>query len=783
MLMIPVVFSSTGSAQTVNNESFDAAVAFPPAPWTSVGSTTFWSRVIGGNNPTATPHSGAGMARFNSRTSPINTQQTIATPVVDLSGVGTTDTATFSFWIFRDAGVPTAHDLMSAFINTSLTTTGATLLGNVARLRTDMLPDTQATNGWYQYTFKIPHTFLSNTNYIMLTGTSQVGNNIFLDDVRWLSFPSQCAGTPAPGTIHVTDTLICGGTGSTTLTLQGSTTGGGISYQWKSGPSATGPWTNFGTSTQSISTGTITATTYYYSKVTCAGSSLSDSTPVVHVTISAAAYPTVTISASNNANYCAGIPVVLTGNGATTYSWSPSTYLNTTTGSVVSATPVANTPGDTTRFTVIGTNAAGCSRSSNVLVTFHSTTTVNIQAIPNDTICLGQQLVLNAASGGGPNLTHFLWTPGGDTIQSITISPTVDTSYMVQVTNTWGCPSSDTLPIVVVSGSLPVINSVTSSHNGLYCIGQTPVKLVVTGTGAVTTTWSPATGLNTTSGDTVYASPGGGGPGSVLYTVTLTNAAGCSRSDTIRVRRSFPPSVNIQATPNDTICFGQCVSLFAQVTAPNDTFLWMGSGDTSQTHIACPTADSTYIVRAISSVSGCPNYDTINIVVSPTPVADFTYLISGYTVTFTNVTTGGISYVWNYGDTTGSSLPSPPPHIYTYYGSHMVTLYATNGNCTDSITHEVFLTIGVNEIDADEGIILMQNPTKDITHIQFHSDAEKAVLQVVNSLGQIVSERTLTSKGNRTFNEEIDMRTLPAGVYNIHIGTPSKNFSRKLIKM
>jgi hypothetical protein len=91
-----------------------------------------------------------------------------------------------------------------------------------------------------------------------------------------------CTGTPAPGnTIAASTTLYQGQ--STSLSLQNVTSGSAVNYQWQSGPSATGPWTNITGATSASLTGLApTTTAWYQCVVTCTASSNSTgiSTPV-----------------------------------------------------------------------------------------------------------------------------------------------------------------------------------------------------------------------------------------------------------------------------------------------------------------------------------------------------------------------------------------------------------------------------------------------------------------------------------------------------------------------
>ena len=95
-----------------------------------------------------------------------------------------------------------------------------------------------------------------------------------------ITLPPPCAGTPNPGnTIASPNSIFAGQT--TTLTLQNVTAGTGVTYQWQSAPSATGPWTNITGATNFNYVATPTATTWYQCIVTCTnGPASGTSTPV-----------------------------------------------------------------------------------------------------------------------------------------------------------------------------------------------------------------------------------------------------------------------------------------------------------------------------------------------------------------------------------------------------------------------------------------------------------------------------------------------------------------------
>src|SRR5690349_6483099 len=108
--LLCIVLGDRAYSQVNFSESFDVN-PFPPAGWTlaPAGPPNIWSRQMNGNNPICTPHSGAGMTRFFSDVVPAGNTQTLITPSIDYSGLGT-DTARISLWIYRDLGAPTAVD-------------------------------------------------------------------------------------------------------------------------------------------------------------------------------------------------------------------------------------------------------------------------------------------------------------------------------------------------------------------------------------------------------------------------------------------------------------------------------------------------------------------------------------------------------------------------------------------------------------------------------------------------------------------------------------------------
>jgi hypothetical protein len=95
-----------------------------------------------------------------------------------------------------------------------------------------------------------------------------------------------CSGTPNPGNT-LSSSLTTSPNGTVNLSLQNTTTGTGVTYQWQSSPDNS-TWTNFGSSSSTQTSPPITSPTWFRSTVTCSGNS-GISTPI-QITLSYCTY-------------------------------------------------------------------------------------------------------------------------------------------------------------------------------------------------------------------------------------------------------------------------------------------------------------------------------------------------------------------------------------------------------------------------------------------------------------------------------------------------------------
>ena len=156
------------------------------------------------------------------------------------------------------------------------------------------------------------------------------------------------------------------------------------------------------------------------------------------------------VNAGNNVVLCAGGSIQLaglasvgSGSGSTaplTFSWTPATGLSAT--NILN--PIAS-PATTTTYTLTATQGS-CTSQDQVVVTVNPTPTVSGTA---QTFCTGSAVTLsaNATPTGGT----YLWTPSGQTTNTITVSPTATTNYNVQYT-IGGCSANSAITATQING-------------------------------------------------------------------------------------------------------------------------------------------------------------------------------------------------------------------------------------------------------------------------------------------------------------------------------------------
>ena len=114
------------------------------------------------------------------------------------------------------------------------------------------------------------------------TLTSGINNRGFLGSVDFIS-GNACTGTPNAGNAASTANPVCPSV-PFTLSMANATFSSGLTYQWQSASSSTGPWTNITAGTTSAYTTSQTVDTWYRCIVTCTSTTLTSTSTPLQVT-------------------------------------------------------------------------------------------------------------------------------------------------------------------------------------------------------------------------------------------------------------------------------------------------------------------------------------------------------------------------------------------------------------------------------------------------------------------------------------------------------------------
>lgn len=487
----------------------------------------------------------------------------------------------------------------------------------------------------------------TGTNNIFLSVTNECGTTVATSSINVLGSPGANAGP---------DQSIC--SGGTTIIGAGNVSG--IVYSWS--PATGLSSTTVSNPTVALSNNTAFPVVYTYILTTVnAANCISRDTVLVTVN----PRPVVNISPVAPA-ICPGSSVTLTASGAVSYSWSPTTGLNPTSGATVNASPPS-----TAVYSVTATDANTCTSTASVTVTIYPLpavsagrdTTLCNQPIPvqltgtpsNGTWSgpgisssgvftptgVGSSMVIysytdantcsnrdtaivsviapNPANAGRdtaicqstPTLQLFgspaggLWSGSSQVTSSGVFSTSIAGVFALRYTyGTGSCANSDTVIVTVYAKPTVVV----SPPNTSLCIGN---SIRLTASGANVYTWSPASGLSSTSGDTVNAHP----IGTTTYTVTGVNINGCTASATTNVTVNTLPTVS---AGRDTLLCNQPIAV--QLVGAPVGGTWSGPGITPSGNFTPSGTGSFTEYYSYTDANSCWNNDSMIItVVAPSP--------------------------------------------------------------------------------------------------------------------------------------------------------------------
>ena len=250
----------------------------------------------------------------------------------------------------------------------------------------------------------------------------------------------------------------------------------------------------------------------------------------------------------------------------------------------------------------IGTNSNGCKDTANKSIEIYPLPSLTIS--PDTTICKGDVAPLSVSGA-----QSYVWSPATylSCVNCANPISTPDSSikYRVQATSNHGCISSDSVALTV---KLPFKLSLSKADT--LCLGFS-VQLNASGTENYT--WSPSTGLSSTTIASPVASP----TTSVTYQVIGSDSKGCFQ-DTGYIPVSVFPLPVVNAGPDITINVGGQTNIIPQISNDVTGVLWTPSTGII-THnnpgITVKPTETTEYTILVNNAVGCKARDKVTVFV------------------------------------------------------------------------------------------------------------------------------------------------------------------------
>ncbi len=398
------------------------------------------------------------------------------------------------------------------------------------------------------------------------------------------------------------------------------------------------------------------------------------SSAVFQVTV----YPNPTITATS-ASMCVGSQATLTANNASTYTWSPSTNLNTSTGPVV----IANPP-NTTVYSVIGSSVGCNSQSQNAVVTVVANPTVTINPNPA-LICLNSSINLTASGA-----TSYSWTPATalttTNTANTTASPTVTTTYTV-IGSQATCTNLATIQVSVIG--LPTVSVIGNNTLCSQGFNNSPATTTLTAGGASTYQWTLPGGFsaspNLSSNPIILTPPVT--TTSMVATMTVLGTAGSCTSQAVYQVTVYPnPTISVTSA-------SMCAGTQATLTASNaSTYTWSPTTNlnTSSGPVVIANPPNTTVYSVIGSSVGCNSQSqsaVVTVVANPTVTINPNPALICLNSSINLTASGATSYSWSPATaltSTNTANTTANPTVTTTY-----TIIGSQASCTTLATIQV----------------------------------------------------------------------------------------------
>ena len=492
-----------------------------------------------------------------------------------------------------------------------------------------------------------------------------------------------------------------------------------------------------------------------------------------------------------------------------TVTWSPATYLSSTSGLSVSASGIATN----ITYTATATFASGCTSSNTAAVTLLSPTTsstpitacssytwtngvtytasgTHTQVLTNAAGCDSTAtlvLTINLPTTSSTPITAcdtYTWTNG--------VTYTASGTHTQVLTNAAGCDSTATLVLTINNSStsstpITACDTYTWTNGVTYTVSGTHTQVLTNAVGCDSTATlvltinnSSASSTPITACDTYTWTNGVTYTVSGTHTQVLTNAVGCDSTATLVL------TINNSTAGTDvqTACDSYTWIDGVTYTANNNSATFVLTNavgcdslvtldltiNTSTTgtdvQTACDsytwidgvtyTASNNTATFVLTNAAGCDSLVTLDLTINVSPTAVAT---DNGDATITAST--GTTYEWiDCG--TGLAIAGATSQTYTVTANGSYSVVVSNGTCADTSDCVVIDYMNVSEMSLDV-ISLYPNPTRDNVTVTMSSAS--ASIEIIDAQGKLLRATQVVN------GDKIDLSTYETGMYIFRVKT------------
>ncbi len=362
-------------------------------------------------------------------------------------------------------------------------------------------------------------------------------------------------------------------------------------------------------------------------------------------------------------------------------------------------------PTETADYLITGVNSLGC--RDTVLTKIIVNPLPELSVGHDTSICIGKNVILTAAGIG-----TFHWNKSNETTQQINVSPKINTTYIVTLTDLNDCSSQDSIIVTIKDSIHPIINGKTE-----ICKGDSSL-LTASAPGNNLFIWN-----NNETGTQLNTHPL---LSDVTYHVRVTSTDGCSGQVSVNIH--VHPLPIADAGKDTIICQGNKINL----TARGGNFFSWNTGDKTPVITVNAINQSEKYTVTVTDQFNCSSTDEIVLTKKDNPVVKVnadTSICKGSSLLLT-ASGNRLSYSWNNGLGTGSSK-TILPDLSTFY-----TVTATNSfNCSN--TAQTIVTVyALPEVTAKGGEIsageTIEISASGATNFIWSNDLGSGNIKIVN---------------------------------------------------